>query len=573
MTASRVSYDVQTYSTDHWVLDRSFRTEAEARAHGKALFANPRCEGYRVVRDWQKPIGYHFETELITEFRPVFETLAVTPIEEAPLCTSDAQFYGVESRLAIGRLLRSYLERMVVTPTEILHNHQEARRLLDRDTLVPTALARVASLQSGRNGDGATARRDELFRIIDRLTERSRAAEALPDLPELGTDGFDAVYDQLSRRLSGAGGDDLAFTALVVLSRELVHMRTWMFKLDTLIDHLGPHPEPGRAGPVAVLESACADLLVAPSVLGTLLGAQGSMVEEIVRTLELSQGRLDTDGLPADHRLARLNDTLASELLGDCRQVLFDTMRRQVRGAHPLTPEGDGAAEQEAFQRLLAQLTGDKGVLGGGGMAEALTIRCGRSLGSAAAGGGRDAIAGVLARYPDPKDRLRYLISLAGSDLGREHAADIVAELQGLLAHSRDARLFISDGAPVVEGLSQVTGLYELAVDSALAATDRRRLADAIDSLLALYIANSGVVARLDSPYEPLRPRADRLLRLCIPGVLKSPKALETARQLVINQLRQPGFDQRYTAGITDSAQRQQALRDFYGLLTEAGFC
>ena len=121
--------------------------------------------------------------------------------------------------------------------------------------------------------------------------------------------------------------------------------------------------------------------------------------------------------------------------------------------------------------------------------------------------------------------------------------------------------------------MSQVTGLYELAVDSALAATDRRRLADAIDSLLALYIANSGVVARLDSPYEPLRPRADRLLRLCIPGVLKSPKALETARQLVINQLRQPGFDQRYTAGITDSAQRQQALRDFYGLLTEAGFC
>ncbi len=570
MTVGRVSYEVQVYSTDHWVLDRSFRTEADARAHGKKLYANSRCEGYRVVRDWQKPIGYHFETELVSRFRPVLETLAVTPIEEAPPCTSDAQFYGVDSRLAMGRLLRSYIERMVVTPTEILHNGTEARRLLERDTLVPTALARVASLQGGRNGDGATARRDELLRIIDRLTERTRAAEALPDLPGLADGGFDAVYEQLSGRLSK---DDLAFTALVALSRELVHMRTWLFKLDTLIGHLGPHPEPGRAGPVSVLETACADVLVAPSVLTTLLGAHGSMIEEIVHTLDLSQGRLDTDGLPADHRLVRLNDTLSSELLADCRQVLYDTTRRQVRGAQPLTPRGDGVAEQEAFQRLLARLTGERGVLGGGGMAEALTIRFGRTLESADAHGRREAIAGVVARYPDPKDRLRYLISLSGSELGREHAADILSELQGLLGQSRDARLFIAEDTPLPEGLSQVTGLYELAVDSALAATDRQRLADAIDSLLALYIANTGVVARLDSPDEHLRPRADRLLRLCIPGVLKSPKALETARQLVIGHLRQPGFDQSYTAGIADPAERQRALRDFYGLLTEAGFC
>ncbi|MEI6558400.1 MAG: hypothetical protein WCO00_08310 [Rhodospirillaceae bacterium] len=570
MTTSRVSYEVQIYSTDHWVLDRSFRTEADARAHGKRLFANPRCEGYRVMRDWQKPIGYHFETEIHTEFRPVFETLAVTPIEEAPVCTSDTQFYGVDSRLAMGRLLRSYLERMVVTPTEILHNDQEARRLLDRDTLVPTALARVATLQAGRDGDAARVRRDDLFRVIDRLTERTRTAEAIPDLPRLAAGSFDAVYENLSHRLPA---DDLAFTCLVVLSHELVHMRSWLFKLDTLIGHLGPHPEAPRAGPVAILESACADVLVAPSVLTSLLGAHGSALTEIVQTLDLCQGRLDTDGLPADHRLARLNDTLASDLLGDCRQVLFDTTRRQIRGTQPLTAEGDAIAEAEAFAGLLARLTGSRGVLGGGGMAEALTIRFGRSLESAGASGRREAIAGVVARYTDAKDRLRYLLSLAGSELGREHAADIIAELQGVLGGSEDARHFITRGMPLAEGLASVTGLYELAVDSALAATDRQRLADTIDSLLALYIANTGVVARLDSPDEPLRPRADRLLRLCIPGVLNSPRALETARQLVIGHLRQPGFDQRYTAGITDPAQRQQALRDFYGLLTEAGFC
>ena len=570
MTASRVSYEVHTYSTDHWVLDRSFRTETEARAHGKTLFANPRCEGYRVVRDWQKPIGYHFETELISQFRPVFETMAVTPVDEAPLCTSDAQFYGVDSRLAIGRLLRSYIERMVVTPTEILHNHAEARKLLDRDTLVPTALARIASLQTGRNGNGTTARRDELFHIVDRLTERTRAAEALPDLPDLAGGDFDSVYERLRQRLND---DDLAFTALVVLSRELVHMRSWMFKLDTLVEHLGPHPTTERAGPVSVLEGAFADVLVAPSVLSTLLGAHNEMIGEILQTLDLSQGAIDTDGLPADHRLVRLNDTLGSDLVIDCRQALLDTVRRAVRSTQPLTAGGDSAAEEDAFAILLDRLTGARGVLGGGGMAEALTIRHGRSLARSDDAEGRlAAIAGVVARYADAKDRLRYLVTLAGSNLGREHAAAIGAQLQDLLRAAPDARLFITDDAPPLEGLAQVTGLYELAVDSALAATDRQRLADAIDGLLALYLTNTGVIARLDSPYEPLRARADRLLRLCIPGALKSPKSLATVRQLVIGQLRQTGFEQRYTAGIDDPGQRHQALRDFYGLLSEAGF-
>ncbi len=572
MTVTRVSYEVQVYSADHWVLDRSFRTEEEARAHGKRLFADARTEGYRVVRDWQRQLGHHFEIVVTSEFRPELKTLAVTPIEEVPVCSTDAELTGVNARLAMGRLLRSYVGRMVVTPTEILHNYAEARNLLERDALVPTALARVAGLQAGRGAGGAgiQARRDELFRIIDGLTERARLAEAISGLPDIATCSFDAVFDQVSQSVPA---NDVTFTGLVVLSRELVQMRTWMFKLDTLIDHLGPHPDQLRAGPVSILEAACADVLVAPSVLASLLGAHASMIEEIVSTVDLSQGQLDTAALPADHRLARLNETLGSELLFDCRRALLETTRRQIRGTHPLTFQGEGVAEQEAFQRLLVRLTGTKGVLGGGGMAEALTIRFGRSMTGGGASGRREAIVGVLGRYPDPKDRWRYLTSLAGSDLGREHVADIVAELQGLIAKSQDARLFITGNEPLPEGLAQVTGLYELAVDSALAAADRQRLAGAIDSLLALYITNTVVVARLDSPDDHLRARADRLLRLCIPGVLKSPKALETVRQLVISHLRQPGFDQSYTAGITDPVKRQQALRDFYGLLTEAGFC
>jgi hypothetical protein len=354
----------------------------------------------------------------------------------------------------------------------------------------------------------------------------------------------------------------------VVLARELVQMRNWLFKLDFLMDQVASAPAGSAA--VAVFDGACADVLAMPPVLPELFGPQRTLIDGVLRSLDLCQGRLVTDG-PAGQRLIRLNAALAGPSLPDCRTALFDQIRRQIKGAQPLTFE-DGAAEAECFGRLAARLADADGILGGGAMAEALTFRYGRFLEAGGASGRRQAIAGVVSQYSDAKDRLRFLVTLADSDLGRQHAADIVAQITHLLGQSQDARPFVSGDATLTEGLAQVTGLHLLAETSALAEPERRRLADAIDDRLALYIANHQVVARLDDPAEPLRLRANRLVRLCVPGVLRSPKALETVRGLVIAHLRQPGFEQRFSEGLTDPAARRQALRDFYHLLNQAGF-
>lgn len=569
MTGNRFTYEVQIYDGDHWVLDRAFPTEAEALAHGKRLIMDPACAGYRVVRDWKRPAGYRFEAEILSEFRSIAPPVAVTPIEDAPVCTTEQDFYGVEARMAVGRLLRSYCERSVITPTEILHNYDEMRRLLDKDSLIQTAVSRIACLQTGRTEAESGPRRDALMAMVGRMADRAKRAAARADLPDIRDDNFDSAYDQLSRRVPA---DDLTYTALVVLSRDLVQMRNWLFKLDFLVDLLGTAHGPHRAGPVGVLDGACADVLATPPVLPALLGPRRNLLEGMILTADLSEGVLKTGDLPAEHRLARVNATLASDLLVACRTVLFDLLRRQVKGAQPLA-SGDGAAEDEAFLRLLERMTGKHGLLGGGAMAEALTIRYGRSHDSGGAGARRQAISEVAGRYSDPGDRLRYLFSLSASDLGRQHARDIVALVQRELGQSADARHFITEGQPLAESLDEVTGLYELAVDSALAAGDKARLADAIDSLLALYIANHQVVHRLDNPGEHLRDRANRLVRLCAPGVLRSPKALGTVRALVIAHLRRSDFDRHYTEGLASADERQRALREFHGLLSDAGFC
>ena len=583
MTGNSITFEVHVYNAGHWVMDQRFHGEAEARKHGKKLLTNPKCAGYRIVRNWQKPPGRHFETEIISEFRPLDDTLIVTPIEDAPVCITDIQYYEIESRMTIGRLLRGYIERTVVTPTEILHNYDELRRLLDRNALVPAALSRVASLQSAKTGSESHARRDEITQTLGRIVERARSAAAQTDLPDPKVDGLAKVYRTLNQRLPA---DDAAHTCLVALSRDLVQMRNWLFKLDFLIDLLENNqkenePE-GRLEAASLLDGICADILGAPPVLPLLLGPQRALLDTLNQTADLCQGRLAAAGLPGEHRLARLNAALNpavrdSRTLSQCQASLFDQIRRQIKGTHPLAATG-GDSEEDAFRALLLRLTDvggvlGGGVLGGGAMAEALTIRFGRTLETGGASGRRQAITGMLAHYPDAAGQVRYLLSLSDSDLGRQHAADVVEHLQTLFEQAPDAAPFIAADRPLAESLGQVSALYDLTLGSALEAGERRRLAGVIDGLLARYLVDHRVVDQFGQPDEPLRDRANRLVRLCIPGTLRSPRALGTLRTLVIEHLRQPDFDASYTRGLLGPAARQQALREFHALLSAAGFC
>ena len=59
---------------------------------------------------------------------------------------------------------------------------------------------------------------------------------------------------------------------------------------------------------------------------------------------------------------------------------------------------------------------------------------------------------------------------------------------------------------------------------------------------------------------------------VCVPGILRSRRALEMVRKRVLAHLRQPHFDRKYVEDLPDAAAQQRALRDFYRMLGEAGF-
>src|SRR5258708_37730427 len=83
------------------------------------------------------------------------------------------------------RVLRQYIDKMVLTPTEIMHSHRELKRLLDFEALVPSAVSRVASLQAKESGEEPAKRNRALFDMINELHDQARLAAERPNLPEL----------------------------------------------------------------------------------------------------------------------------------------------------------------------------------------------------------------------------------------------------------------------------------------------------------------------------------------------------------------------------------------------------
>ncbi|WP_353857555.1 hypothetical protein [Azospirillum formosense] len=568
MARPSASYEVQIYQQDHWILEGRFDTEAEALAFGRKALSGGRVEGMRVVRDWRRPDGRHVETEVHVEFRQVSRTVAPSPIDEAPaLCLTLDHCYGVQSRMTMNRVLRNYVERAVVTPTEVLHNHAELARLLNTDSLVPTAVGRVAALQAEKAGTDGRGRRDALNLLMHELTDRARAAAARRDLPAIAATGFRPMFDRLDSTLPAEERD---FLARVVLSRELVQMRNWLAKLDFL-GELAREDGAAADQPLMLLDGVIADVLGAPSVAQELLGVQGSLAEALCNLIDLSRGRLSPAKRAEGDRAVQLNELLAFHDLDQTRLVILDLVRRQLKGTQPLH-RSDPSLEMEAFQEILKRTLGPDGPAGGGPMAEALVLRYLRFLEGGGAPGRKQAIAEVAGRIPDARDRVRFLLALADSDLGHGHAGDIARLLRALTGNPAGYGRFVHPRLPPRDNLEALTLLYCQAAESALPEETRTRLTGDLDALLVAYITEERVVERLDDPGDSLRLRANRLLQVCAPGILRSRRALEMVRRRVVEHLRQPQFDRRYVEDLPDAAAQQRALRDFHRMLGEAGF-
>lgn len=564
MASKNATFEIQVMRDGRWTTESYIDAEETAIGAAKRYLMDRKCEGARVVRNWNRADGRMVEKEIFSETRAIRDDgpVRIVAVEHAPaICDHSHDYFALQSRSLMNRVFRNYLEKVFVTPTELLHNYRELKRIQDKDMLVPSAVDRIAFLQTRDGERQSKDRRDDIYKQIDQVSARARKAETL-NLPKLNG-SFRGLMDKVS---AFSAEDDCDYLALVVLARDLVNVRNWVGKLDRLCRLALDEGDPKA---MDMLDGVIADVLGA-NVVQEILGWQPGLATAICRMLDLADGNLPVDKSDAGPSAEMLNALLKAGKLPASRLCLIDRAHRQLKSANPLY-RSDASKEGEAFITVLTRLLTPAGLLFGADSAEALTVRATRMVEEGGANGRRAAIAYTFNAMPDRAFGLIYLCTLAETGFAKDHAADII----GLLPQVEEARSlgqFCLRGLSAKERMLRATQAHRIVTASVLPGEEKARIAAQIDNMLEQYLIDERIVEKLDHPDDPLRDRAARLVQFCAAGVLPEGRALAGARDRVLTLLRSANFDARFIDGISDPAKAQKALRDFHHLLLRAGF-
>ncbi|WP_246499826.1 serine/threonine-protein kinase [Azospirillum soli] len=482
----------------------------------------------------------------------------VGALDEADLCHTLADFHGVQGRMVIGLSVRPYLDAHVLTPTEVIHNNKLLKALLEQGQLVENAIVKVATMQARAPGQDAKSRRLAIQNAINETSVKARAAQvAFAGLPK-GRAPVDAVVAALPARTPTG---DVDYDLRVALSLDLAEHRTWSAKLDRLIQ-LCQQDRDERL--MAAVDGVIGDVLASVAATQELFGAPLLPGAVLLKLCEMLFGRVGIDPRGAN-RIGTLNGWFRQGKLPLARAMVLERIRRQLRAPQPLG-RGQAAEEAEILRSLLGHLLTPSGMIGGGPMADALTVRYSRRLEQGGASAYRRSIVGLSETQTDLIRRIHYLSAVSTVPASERHLGEIVDALDAALGNEllvENMILQSPDTALVRQGLS---GAVEALRASGLPDKAKDRIAGRTEFIVDEFTKKGRLAQRLRQIEPVLRRRTIRLAELACSGLVREQGALPLLRQHILEIVRQPQFQSDLVAQQNDELA-QAEVRRLYELL------
>lgn len=360
-----IRYEVMAFADKRWLIDSVIEGEAPAIARARELLDAAKAEEVKVVRQrTMSRTGFTTESTVFQEARAKEkkgEIQLSAAIDKAPLCASAGDLAGLEARIIINRLLREFLDRHAITPTELVWDFAHLKRLQNQDNLLTAAIHHIARAQA-QAGPNVAERARVLEAIVDQMIATAREAQLakkkLPAFDPADLDGFrravDARFPETERHVM----------TMVRLAEHLGEGRGWEHKLllaaSLVRDDLS-------ADALSLVDGLMADVLGVGQMVQDMLGQQPSFGSALQCLGELILGHAgEGAGVPESRQVvARLILRLP-----DSRRVLTDRLVRELKSDKPLG-RNDPEAERDKLAKLKERLREPGGGLIGGPEAEA----------------------------------------------------------------------------------------------------------------------------------------------------------------------------------------------------------
>lgn len=560
---ARAKFEVQVQRDGRWTLELVEEDEAAAIREADKILARGNNQGVRVVRErlGRDTVVYQKERG-----GPSNANVAASAITEAADCGDIEDLYALPARLTASKVLRRWFDANKVTPLEVLHNYRALSRLMDSDPQVyPSAVDRVATLQAKARGSDPRQRRDELYRLIEEAATRARRAEGEKQIWKLGLE----TYPKLCRTAEQVAWvpQDRDLLVRSAVARDLIGQGSWLAKLDALL--MAVTPELSEQD-LAVLDEFIADVLGSPQTIQDILGERPNLSAALVALMDIMEGKPPA-GRREPETVTVLRSLMAEGRLRSAWVVLRDRVVNEVASTRPLA-RNDPARETEAFQALVTRILRFPKIGNGPVMAEALTGRCSRQFPEGGKTGIQLAIGAMGGLIGDRSRRLHYYLDMLRTESGRACLPMLGQAIQQTVMEAPDIHAFVRMDESAHEKLAAMGSLQRSLRRAPLPPQLREGLVDRLDVLVARYLVQERVIERLDDPTDSLRIRAKRLVQFVASGLLIEGKAMALARARVVEHLKRPNFIGEFTADIADPTHKETAVRDFWQMLTTAGF-
>ena len=570
-------FEVHVNRGGRWSIESAEATEQGAIASAKRRLGMPGVEGVKVVTEVTSRIGKVSDKIVFEQAGKTGESgvITVASIEAAPgRCEKPADLYGGNARLTMSKLFRNYTAKMNLTVGEVLYNARELKRVMEKDNLLSSAVAKVASLQSTQGDQAASkGRRDELFTMIDQVVARANAVES-KKLPSISAVGLKALGEAVSGQAADASERD--YLVRVAISRELMGERSFLGKLENAVKWAEGVDENTA---VDALDEFIADTLTDASVIQDVLGRRDNLLSAILAMLDLLDGQMTlaqaAQNVGADGTATgeRLNKLIAASRLPGAVVVIADRIQLMISSRNALLRESDPKEEEAAFRALVERLVPvDAAVRASPEILMAVIERAARMVNMGGDLGRNEAVAFVTSKLLEPARKVRFLLAAHEASPHPALKAHIVELAKGWISDTRAAQDFNPQSKNPALVMRAVTNLFYHVRDAAQPAELTQPLTGHLENLLFDYVDKAQIIQMVDDPNRPLRARARLLMSMCLPDMLPPGKAVEAARLRVVEYLRQPDFTSKVVEDLTDPAEKDKALRELFDLMRRAGF-
>lgn len=514
-------------------------------------------------------------------------------LSKSVLCRSLEDLFLGQSRQAIRRVLRQWLDTNRLTPIELLHHSENIKQFEDTGTVLQSAAQRVAMAQASAFNQDVKVRQREIHDLIDKASAKASALSRSGNCPLIQDDDLDALVD----RLGDDGDKDYLFNA--ALTNWLRGIPSSSEKLIALLKLATNSKKPATT---AHLDEFLTDFFGDANSVAMLIGEQQCLGDAILHLAELvnpgpvpkaggagsvaaadadaavqastetssKSEDIDYENLDVVENISALpvmrvfRDMLRRGRFPKCRQILIRRIQQTLSGPRQLGTEGP-LADAQLLARLYNRLSDEDGkFVMDSDLKEAFVERSRRYVSG-------DAVGRMLEGVAEPLHRVPILLKAEPGIFGkfyRQRIGDYVIAI--LKEPDNQAALRGTEQSPALN-MRNLGAIQRLILESGLSNAQKQNSSAILDSICTELLHEGQILSRIAERSPSRIDECISILKLCAAGTFTETRAAETARKRVVAVLRAPGFAEAFTRRADDNAEIKTMLAELETLMSKSG--